>query len=252
MDGRDDRPQGELIMRRAFEDSLSLLAGVGVGTALMYLLDPDNGADRRERVAQGTREAFNNAGDTMSDASHRIAKSARSAWSELGSNLNDHYDDSADSINRYADHLKSAAMSGASQYSPNFSRMRRRFNSAIQDARERLANRVSGKGNDYSDYIAPVAGYTAGGLALVALGAGCAYLFDPDRGRARRTYLMDKSNSMLSEAGQFMRRTGKHLSNKMYGTAMEATRPLRKMREQREGEGLSESSCPTGDAPTAM
>jgi len=194
-----------------------------------------------------------NAGDTMSDASHRIAKSARSAWSELGSNLNDHYDDGADAINRYADQLKSAAIAGGSQYRPDFSRMRRRLNSTIQDARQRLANRVSGKSrSDYSDYIAPVAGYTAGGLALVALGAGCAYLFDPDRGRARRAYLMDKSNSMMSEAGQFMRRTGKHLSNKLYGTAMEATRPLRKMREERQTQGLSESSCPTGDAPTAM
>ena len=237
-------------MRRALEDSLSLLAGVGVGTALMYLLDPDNGADRRERVAQSTREALSTAGETMSDASQRIARSARSAWSELGSNLSDQYDDSADAINRYADHLKSAALASGRQYRPDFSRMRRRFNSAFQDARERLANRVSGKSN--SDYIAPIAGYTAGGLALVALGAGCAYLFDPDRGRARRAYLMDKSSSMLSEAGHFMRRTGKHLSNKMYGTAMEATRPLRKMREQRQGQSLSESSCPTGDAPTAM
>src|SRR5690349_19844859 len=123
MDGRNDRPQGELFMRRALEDSLSLLAGVGVGTALMYLLDPDNGSDRRERMSQSTREALSTAGETMSDASHRIAKSARSAWSELGSNLNDQYDDGADAINRYADHLKSAAMAGASQYSPNFSRM---------------------------------------------------------------------------------------------------------------------------------
>ncbi len=237
-------------MRRAFEDSLSLLAGVGVGTALMYLLDPDNGADRRERVAQSTRGAFNTASEVMGDAGQRIANGARSAWSDMGSNLNDHLDDGADSINRYADHLKSAAMSGASHYSPDFARMRKRLNSAIQDARQRLGNRVSGK-SDYG-YAGPIAGYTAGGLALVALGAGCAYLFDPERGRARRTYLMDKSSSMMHEAGQFMRRTGKHMSNKMYGTAMEATRPLRKMREQRQGQGLSESSCPTGDAPSAM
>jgi len=110
MDGRQYRPQGELIMRRALEDSLSLLAGVGVGTALMYLLDPDNGPDRRERVVENTRYALSNAGDVMSDASHRIADSARSAWSEMGSNLNDQYDDGADAINRDADQLKSGAL----------------------------------------------------------------------------------------------------------------------------------------------
>jgi len=241
-------------MRRALEDSLSLLAGVGVGTALMYLLDPDNGADRRERVADSTRQVVGAASEAMSDTGHRIAGTARSAWSQMGSNLSDQYEDGADSINRYADQLKSAAFSGASQYRPDFSRMRRRLSSTIQDARDRLSNRISGRSG--SDYIAPVAGYTAGGLALVAIGAGCAYLFDPDRGRARRAYFMDKSSSMLSEAGQFMRRTGRHMSNKMYGTAMEATRPLRMMREERqsqsEGQGLSEPSCPTGDAPAAM
>ena len=237
-------------MRRAIEDSLSVLAGLGVGTALMYLLDPDNGADRRGRVAQGTRGALNTASEAMGDASQRIANGARSAWSEMGSNLSDHLDDGADSINRYADHLKSAAMSGASQYRPDFAGMRKRLNSAIHDARERLGNRVSGKSD--SGYAGPIAGYTAGGVALVAIGAGCAYLFDPDRGRARRAYLVDKSSSMMHEAGQFMRRTGKHMSNKMYGTAMEATRPLRKMREERQGQGLSESSSPAGDAPTAM
>jgi len=233
-------------MRRVLEDSFSLLAGVGVGTALMYLLDPDNGANRRERVADSTRDAFGSASEAMSDAGLRIADTARSAWSDMGSTLNDQYDDGAQSINRYADQLKAAAMAGASQYRPNFSRMRRRLNAAIHDARERISDRVSGKSS--SDYIAPIAGYTAGGLALVALGAGCAYLFDPDRGRARRSYLMDKSTSMMHETGQFMRRTGKHLSNKMYGTAMEATRPLRKMREQRQTQGLSEPSRPSGSS----
>src|SRR3954447_11474887 len=76
----NDRPQGELHMRRALEDSLSLLAGVGVGTALMYLLDPDNGADRRERVADSTRQAVGTASEAMSGAGHRIADTARSAW----------------------------------------------------------------------------------------------------------------------------------------------------------------------------
>jgi len=214
----------------------------------MYLLDPDNGADRRERVAQSTRDAVGAA----SDAGHHIADSARSAWSDMGSNLNGRFDNSADSINRYADHLKSAAMASASQYRPDFSRMRRRLGAAIQDARDRLSDRVSGRSG--SGYIAPIAGYTAGGLALVALGAGCAYLFDPDRGRARRAYFADKSSSIMNEAGQFMRRTGRHLSNKMYGTAMEATRPLRKMREERQtqSQGLSGSTCPTGDSLTAM
>jgi hypothetical protein len=79
-------------------------------------------------------------------------------------------------------------------------------------------------------------------VALLALGAGLAYLFDPDRGRARRAYLMDKTAAVARDAGQVMRKTGKHLSNKMYGTAMEASRPLRQW--QNRGQEQEGPNCP--------
>ena len=47
-----------------------------------------------------------------------------------------------------------------------------------------------------------VAGYAGGGLGLVVLGAGLAFLLDPARGRGRRAYLLDKVSSVTNDAGE--------------------------------------------------
>jgi len=57
-----DKVMENKTMRRSIEDSLSLLAGVGVGTALMFLLDPEaaSSAGRRfmtPRAAPSTTRA---------------------------------------------------------------------------------------------------------------------------------------------------------------------------------------------------
>lgn len=214
-------------MKRAIEDSLSILAGIGVGTALMYLLDPDNGEQRRQKIADGTRDALGEAGHAVSDTTQSFADRARGVLGDLSSGISDHADSATSSLRQYGNRF-GASMSNGANYLPTLSGIQKRIADRISAAERNIHQRT--KPHSTGEQIA---GYTAGGTALLALGAGLAYLFDPTQGHARRTYLVDKTTSMCNEVGSFMRRTGKHFSNKAYGTAMEATRPIRKFRKER-------------------
>src|SRR4051812_3443240 len=62
------------------ETSLSVLGGAMLGAAVMYLLDPDSGRRRRERLADATGGALHTTGDALSHAWEH----ARDAGAALG------------------------------------------------------------------------------------------------------------------------------------------------------------------------
>jgi len=62
---------------------------------------------------------------------------------------------------------------------------------------------------------------TGGAIGLIALGAGMAYLFDPQQGRARRAYVREQLFSFANDTSEFMRRTSRHLSNRIQGSIAE-------------------------------
>lgn len=238
-------------MKRAIEDSLSVLAGIGVGTALMYLLDPDSGEQRRQKIADGTRGALDEAGHVVADTTQHLADRARTTFGDLQNGLHDHTDQAASTLRGYGNRFASSLENGAG-YLPTFAGLQKRIADRISAAERNIHQRT--KPHSTGEQIA---GYTAGGTALLALGAGLAYLFDPTQGHARRSYLVDKTTAMCNDVGSFMRRTGKHFSNKAYGTAMEATRPIRKFRQHRaeqseQGNPGSESSATTQNEPNSI
>ena len=59
------------------------------------------------------------------------------------------------------------------------------------------------------------------GVGCCALGVGLMYLMDPQRGRTRRAWLMDKTLSVTRRTGRWFNRTGRHLANRAYGVAAE-------------------------------
>jgi len=65
-----------------------------------------------------------------------------------------------------------------------------------------------------SSKIAAAAGT---GVALFSIGAGLAYLFDPDRGRSRRAYLRDHAHSLFNSGNRWAKGKGHHLTNKARG-----------------------------------
>jgi hypothetical protein len=61
------------------------------------------------------------------------------------------------------------------------------------------------------------AAVSATAVSTLLAGAGAMWLFDPDRGRARRAWIGQKMTRVLHEVGDFARATGRHLRNKSKG-----------------------------------
>ncbi len=224
-------------MRRPIEDTLSLLAGAGIGMAVMYLMDPQNGPKRRRQIAHSTRQTFDDASDAISrtarsamsrlsevgedlsnttrhgssrlgDAGESIGESIGSAWKSLRGSTADQSERTSERIGEYADTIRSMLRRQARNVTP------RRWRSSSRRWQMDQA----------SDYVAPA----AGGLGILLLGAGAMYLFDPDRGRSRRAYLRDKAYSIANDMGSFMQKTGRHLSNRLRGTVAEGQAAFRR------------------------
>jgi len=193
--------------------ALGVAAGAGIGAALMFLLDPEQGRRRRERLAE-----------TAALAAHRAGEMAHDAW----------------------DTTTDAAAGGAAALyaaTPSTKDMRRggrrlwgRTSDAVGSAAETTRDTAGGWLESARSYLPElphvhvhrasqhrrkVSGTTAGAGAAgaVLLGLGAMWLLDPDRGRGRRAWIGQKTNRLLNETGRFMRATGRHLANKSKGYA---------------------------------
>jgi len=69
-----------------------------------------------------------------------------------------------------------------------------------------------------------VSGASASAMAFgaLALGVGAMWLFDPNRGRARRAWIGQKATRFMNETGDFFYATGRHVANKSRGYAHDA------------------------------
>jgi len=215
----------ETKMKRPVEDGLSLLVGAGVGMALMYLLDPDTGSNRREQLQQAARERLAKAGtaasaglehlhDAVDRAAHtptvqllaaRAAEAAKGVYHEIGS----HASAAADDAHRQATGVAEGLQS---KISGKIDELRDKASDLKDTARSRYGkwlNRSTlaiGRDEDYH-YI----GQTACALGSLALGAGAVYLFDPEMGAKRRAQLVDRTTYAVRETGDFFRKTGRRL-----------------------------------------
>jgi hypothetical protein len=59
-------------------------------------------------------------------------------------------------------------------------------------------------------------------IATLGVGAGLAYLFDPDQGRRRRAMLRDKAVAATNSMNETVDGKLRHLSNRVRGLATEA------------------------------
>jgi hypothetical protein len=65
------------------EDGLMLLMGVGAGLAAMYLLDPNEGRQRRSRLVQSAGDALESAGSAMGGALTNAGNKAANLSSDI-------------------------------------------------------------------------------------------------------------------------------------------------------------------------
>jgi gas vesicle protein len=181
--------------------ALGIAGGIGVGAAVMYLLDPNQGERRRQQLAQKASDAAHGAWDTVSEHAADTGGMLAGALPIAREKLMRHMDQAGDK----ADEARRAATGW------------------MEFARSRLSRGVAAMNPFERPSVAPAAvaatavAVTSAGLAALAIGATAMYFCDPDRGRARRAWIGQKLRRGFNETGRFMRATGRHLANKGQG-----------------------------------
>ena len=95
----------------------------------------------------------------------------------------------------------------------------------LESARAHLPSLPHRRSHSHEHNVsATTAGVGAAGALLLGLGA--MWLFDPNRGRARRAWIGQKTHRLLNETGRFMRATGRHVANKSRGYYYESRKGL--------------------------
>ncbi len=228
-------------MKRPVEDGLSLLVGAGVGMALMYLLDPAEGSDRREQIQRGARERLSQAQNAASaglghlhevvdraagtPAVHTLAAKAAEAARGVYDEVTGHATATANEFGRQA---TGAAEGLRSKVASKIDELRGHANDLSSEARNKYgardsswlnrSSRALGRDEDHH-YI----GQTACALGSLAIGAGAVYLFDPDEGAKRRAQLVDRATYAVRETGDFFRKAGRRLVTRGRAVARDAT-----------------------------
>jgi len=217
-------------MRRPIEDGLSLLVGAGIGMGLMYLLDPEAGQKRRQQFRQRTGDALNTSGSMLGGAWESISETARAA----GHSIADHAHHLTDNVSLDPSDARAAGQrlhkrgvglfsSAASSIGDTRDSLRDGFMGRVRDAR-RSARGVADRAASSMGYERPhshIAGQTACAVGSLALGAGLWYIFDPSQGASRRSWLVNKGGRILRETGEFLRVSGRYVSDKMHGVVAE-------------------------------
>jgi len=173
----------------------------------------DYGSDYADRASGWGRTAkkalsriYGHAQDMADDVSDRASDYAdSSSWRNLGNRL----------FGRVRDWGHQAAEL-AKDFTPDFGSYSKKARKTAKNVRKSLRG-------DTGFGTTSVVG-TA--VACCAVGAASMYYFDPVKGRARRAQCEDQIMSFIRRTGRSMNATGRHLSNKLRGTAYEARRSI--------------------------
>jgi gas vesicle protein len=177
------------------------------------------------------------------DASSDWAHSARKTISDTYGRARDYADDTLDDAADYRDDLRenvrdtgshwydqvrgwtSKAASQAKDYLPSLISTAKSAGKQASKAGSKSVRRVSNAMDDHEGFGA--GSFLGTAVGCVAVGAACMYFFDPDRGRARRTWCQQKVGSLVHQTGKSMRATGENLANHMKGMGYEARGKMR-------------------------
>jgi hypothetical protein len=157
----------------------SLVGGVGIGAGLLYLLDPDKGQKRRERI-------LGSAGDLASQARDYAGEALGGIGGKVGNMLG--------SAREYA----GEKLQGVSDYAHD----------RAGDVRDFAQRRVFGETRAEHRV-----GVTICALSSMALGAALMYAFDPASGKTRRRYVRDKAGELASAAGGYAHQAGEAIKS---------------------------------------
>lgn len=184
--------------RTGMNAALGMLGGAGLGAALMYLMDPNQGAERRHHLADIAGEAMESTSQALRTGAEHLGHKAADAGAALYAAVPSSKD--IGHTGRLLGRRASEAAESTRQHAGDW----------LDSARGMFPHRQR-----QHEVSATTAGI--GGVAALAIGLGAMWLFDPDRGRGRRAWIGQKMNRCVNETGKFMRATGRHLRNKSRG-----------------------------------
>ena len=179
---------------------MGILGGAGIGAALMYLMDPNQGAERRHHIADLAGDALESTSQVLRSGAEEISHRAADAGAALYAAVPSSKD--LGHTGRLLGRRASEAAESTRHHAGDW----------LDSAREILPYP---RRQSHHEVSATTAGIS--GAAALAIGLGAMWLFDPDRGRGRRAWIGQKMNRAVNETGKFMRATGRHLRNKSRG-----------------------------------
>ncbi|HEV8293409.1 MAG TPA: BON domain-containing protein [Tepidisphaeraceae bacterium] len=208
--------------RTGMMSGLTLAGGLALGAGLMYLLDPDEGADRRRTVKNLAGGAISASGSAL-----------QSGWDKLRDTAGRVYDAASEGASAFKDKLSEGAEYVTdNRYAKRISKSARR---ASGEASDRFGYLMHGR-RSYGLQSGMSQGAAA--LACLALGVGAMYLLDPVDGERRRHVFRDKFLSAFGRMATKLEKQGRNIWNHATGMAYEARSSL--SREQIDDRTLSE------------
>jgi len=207
----------------------SLISGAALGVVAMYLLDPKHGAQRRAMARNLAERALESSGDVTRSALHSASHYLGDAWHAARDKVADTASAAQDampngkSMKNGAEKLMNGASSAASSVGDTASDW-------FESAKSYLPRRA--KLEQHSDYAMNPGAVSATALSTMVVGASAMWLFDPDRGRARRAWIGQKITRAIHEIGDFASATGRHFRNKAKGYYHETRSTVQEVGEQ--------------------
>lgn len=179
------------MQHRKTENAVSILAGTLVGAGVMFLLDPNSGARRRQKIRNYATDKAHEYSAKAKDYADQVAKHVRTAHEHLSK-----AQDISDHVTEYGNDLWNQVQG--------------------------LGNKLSTRSKELLDSRQPrrpsmALPVTASAVGCCALGLGLMYMLDPDRGRERRQWLMGSIGSCVRSTGQSFRHLGQMISGRGKG-----------------------------------
>jgi gas vesicle protein len=190
------------------ESGIALLCGMGAGAATMYLMDPELGERRRERITGATREALSATRQTLEHTLDTVKARAGAMSSGVGERL-------SDVGYRLVEQVQDSGQHAREQ----LERVRGRMDRITNRARGLVRHPARSAYGEHSA-MGPTS-ITATAIGCAVAGAAVMYLFDPRQGRRRRTLIRDKVMSWTGRAGDKLEKTGRHWSDRASGLSAE-------------------------------
>ncbi len=226
--GRPKARPGSRVSRATIFGASSLVTGLAIGAVAMYLLDSKQGAERRaaardaaQRALQASGDAANSLYQTTSNLVGNAANTARQAANTGAGVLNENMPSSSFIRDHARGLLQSAGTVGSALVGT--------AGGWADSARQLFARRTDtlrqrGKLAVYAGVLSTTA------VSALAVGAAAMWVFDPDRGRARRAWMGQKSTRFVRDVGDFASATGRHFRDRGKGYYFFAARKANDVR----------------------